>query len=158
MKHHPFDVKIGMMTMGDEIFVDTNIILRAFHSDFPEHQQIKIQFDRLITEQARIFISRQVIREYLVQVTHPRTFATPLSVKDAEQHLEQIIQICTVLDDTASVTFHLLTLLNNYAVSGKQIHDANIVATMLANDIVALLTLNTKDFTRYADKITLLSP
>jgi predicted nucleic acid-binding protein len=43
-------------------------------------------------------------------------------------------------------------------VSGKQIHDANIVAAMLTNGIDTLLTLNTADFKRYEDRITLLTP
>lgn len=158
MKPPPFDAKIGMMTMGDKVFADTNIVLRAFHSDFPEHEQIKTQFDRLITDQTNIFISRQVIREYLVQVTHPRTFTTPLTIEEAEKHLGQITRVCAVLDDTATVTAHLLTLLKTYPTGGKQVHDANIVATMLAFEIDTLLTLNTEDFQRFADKITLISP
>lgn len=146
------------MTMVAKVFADTNIVLRAFHSDFPEHGQVKAQFDQLITEQSSIFISRQVIREYLVQVTHPRTFTTPLTIDEASNHLGQITKICTVLDDTAPVTTRLLALLKTYPTGGKQVHDANIVATMQAFEIDTLLTLNIEDFKRYADTITLLSP
>ena len=38
---------------------------------------------------------------------------------------------------------------------GKQIHDANIVATMLAYGERRLLTLNARDFRRYTDRIEL---
>ena len=44
-----------------------------------------------------------------------------------------------------------------YPTLGKQVHDANIVATMLAHGIDMLLTLNVDDFKRFEDKITLIS-
>ena len=40
---------------------------------------------------------------------------------------------------------------------GGRIHDANIVATMLAYGERRLLTFNTADFRRYGDRIELLS-
>jgi len=41
-------------------------------------------------------------------------------------------------------------------LSGKQIHDANIVATMLVHHIPALLTTITEDFKRFSHLITVL--
>jgi predicted nucleic acid-binding protein len=38
---------------------------------------------------------------------------------------------------------------------GRQIHDANIVATMLAHEITRLATFNLADFRRFADCIEL---
>jgi len=40
----------------------------------------------------------------------------------------------------------LIQLVKQYAVSGKRIHDANIVATMRAFSITKIFTKNTKDF------------
>ncbi|MEH2170887.1 MAG: hypothetical protein V7K41_30400 [Nostoc sp.] len=39
---------------------------------------------------------------------------------------------------------------------GKQVHDANIVATMLVYGIPQLLTHNTSDFARFSGLITVL--
>ena len=47
----------------------------------------------------------------------------------------------------------LLHLLNTIACAGKQIHDANIVATMLTHGIQKLLTHNVADFSRFASQI-----
>jgi len=146
-----------MVMMVAKAFVDTNIILRAFHSEFAEHVQVKALFDQTILRDTQLFISRQVIREYLVQATHPRTFATEQSIEVVSQHLDQITQVCTVLNDNTEVTAQLLNLLKTHPTRGKQIHDANIVATMLANDIDTLLTLNIADFQRYTGKITLVT-
>ena len=39
---------------------------------------------------------------------------------------------------------------------GKQVHDANIVATMLIYGIPQILTHNTADFARFSELITVL--
>jgi predicted nucleic acid-binding protein len=59
-----------------------------------------------------------------------------------------------VADDTAAVTNQLLALMANYPIGGKQVHDANIVATMLIHGIPCLLTHNAKDFERFGDIVT----
>ena len=58
-------------------------------------------------------------------------------------------------DDTVLVTGQLIKLLRNFKVGGKQVHDANIVATMLAYDIPCLLTHNIKDFQRFERMISI---
>jgi len=144
--------------MAGKVFCDTNIILRAYHDVFPQHPSVKATFDRLLADGSDLWISRQVIREYLVQVTHPRTFTTPLTGEQAVQQVSNILKTCYVADEASTTTDTLLMLLRGYSVSGKQVHDANIVAAMLANGIDTLLTLNTADFKRYEDRITLLVP
>lgn len=42
-------------------------------------------------------------------------------------------------------------------IGGKQVHDANIVATMQAVSIMHLFTLNVSDFKRFQGIITLLT-
>jgi predicted nucleic acid-binding protein len=49
----------------------------------------------------------------------------------------------------------LVTLCREVFVGGRQIHDANIVATMLAHGERRLLTFDTADFRRYGDRIVL---
>lgn len=46
-------------------------------------------------------------------------------------------------------------LIRQHQLGGKQVHDTNIVATMLAHDIPCLLTHNVKDFTRFEELITI---
>lgn len=53
------------------------------------------------------------------------------------------------------VTASLVALIREVPIGGRQIHDANIVATMLAYGERRLLTLNARDFRRYGDRIVL---
>jgi|LakMenE01Jun11ns_1017448.scaffolds.fasta_scaffold9670723_2 predicted nucleic acid-binding protein len=59
-----------------------------------------------------------------------------------------------VADEAAAVTSQLLTLLQIISLGGKQVHDANIVATMLVHGIERLLTHNVADFMRFSHLIT----
>jgi hypothetical protein len=54
------------------------------------------------------------------------------------------------------VTERLLELMQQFPTGGKQVHDANIVETMLTYNIPALLTHNTGDFVRFSSLITVL--
>lgn len=85
----------------------------------------------------------------MVQVTHPRTFDKPYTGQQAVPLVSNILKTRYVTDETSATTVTLLKLINDYSVSGKQVHDANIVASMLANDVDTLLTLNAADFKRY---------
>ena len=88
-------------------------------------------------------------------VTRPQSWATPLSIGDALDDAEHLAAMFTILEDGPLVTERFVALCREVPVGGRQIHDANIVATMLAHDERRLLTLNTSHFRRYSDRIEL---
>ncbi len=121
----------------------------------PLHQEVV----SLVTAQraagAGLWISRQVIREYVAVATRPQTLLTPLSVAEIIAQIQMFERLFIFADDTAQVTAHLLALLREHPTGGKQVHDANIVATMLAYGISTLLTQNVDDMQRFTGKITI---
>jgi len=145
-----------MTTTGARAFVDTNILLRAFHNQMEHHTEAKALIEKMWDDGVELWISRQVIREYLVQVTHPRTFIQPLSLEQVMLQIQSIQSLFHVADETQDVTTQLLTLLRNYPTQGKQVHDANLVATMLVNHIDTLLTINVDDLKRFQPEIKLI--
>ena len=52
----------------------------------------------------------------------------------------------------------LVMLSRRYSFAGRQVHDANIVATMLAHGDRRLLTFNGADFRRFARVIEVIAP
>lgn len=52
----------------------------------------------------------------------------------------------TLLDETAAVASELRSLLRQYAIHGKRIHDVNLVAAMLVHGITRLVTYSQDDF------------
>jgi predicted nucleic acid-binding protein len=61
-----------------------------------------------------------------------------------------------IAEDGHAVTARLLSLLASIPCGGRQIHDANIVATMQTHGISKLLTHNIVDFARFSGSITVL--
>ena len=57
------------------------------------------------------------------------------------------------MQENDAVVAALLTLVERIPMAGKQVHDANIVATMQTHGITRLLTHNTADFARFAGLI-----
>jgi predicted nucleic acid-binding protein len=62
-----------------------------------------------------------------------------------------------IADETGAVGDQLLSLMETVPLGGKQIHDANIAATMLAYGIPKLFTLNIVDFVRFTPQITVVT-
>ena len=144
-----------MATTNGKAFVDTNILLRATIEGFPLYEEAK----RLIYAQREagieLWVSRQVIREYIAQATRPQSFAKPLPMERVDRQIRIISTLFKVADETAQVTNHLLKLLKEIPSGGKQVHDVNIIATMLTFGIGSLLTLNIEDMKRFAGKIVI---
>lgn len=142
-----------MATMDDNaLFVDTNVLVYANVLETPFHAQALKAINSAQQAGRSLWISRQVIREYLVVMTRPQVFEN-LSRTTVLEQVEHFIAQFQVADDTLAVTAHLLALMNTYAIGGKQVLDANLVATMQAYGIPALLTHNTKDFERFGEVI-----
>jgi predicted nucleic acid-binding protein len=145
-----------MATRGDSAFVDTNVLLRALTPQLELHAEANTLLRDAWAKGDELWISRQVIREYLAQVTRPQAFTQPLSGEQLAGQVQTIEALFRVADDTLEVTTQPVALLREYPTGGKQVHDANIVATMLVNGIDCLFTANVADMRRFADKITLI--
>jgi predicted nucleic acid-binding protein len=142
-----------MATMDDNaLFVDTNVLVYANVIETPFHEQALAAINAAYQANRTIWISRQVIREYLVTMTRPQAFEN-LPMATVLEQIGQFTERFEVADDTSAATERLLQLLANFKLGGKQVHDANIVAAMQAYGIPALLTHNTKDFERFGDAI-----
>ena len=139
------------------VFIDTNILIYASISGSPFYRPAHDAIQGLEKENAELFISRQVLREYLASMTRPDMLTKELSKESVIKAVRHFEEDFTVFNDAPGVTEQLLELAEAVSVSGKQIHDANIVATMLVNDVHELLTHNVSDFKRFSRHIEIIS-
>ena len=95
------------------------------------------------------------MREYLAVVTRPQTWPVSITRQEALDDVSRLIGSFEILEDGPVVTEYLVALCREVPAGGRQIHDANIVATMLAHGERRLLTFNVSDFRRYGDRIEL---
>ena len=137
------------------MFIDTNVLIHARVREAPNHRPSRARLQQAVADGEPLRISRQVIREYLSVVTRPQPWPVPLTREDALTDAARFLQSLEILEDGPAVTETLLELCRDIPVGGRQIHDANIVATMLAHRERRLLTFNTSDFRRYTERIDL---
>jgi predicted nucleic acid-binding protein len=134
------------------LFVDTNVLVYANVAEAPLHALALGALTRAREAGRTIWISRQVLREYLVTLTRPQAFAAVPRATVLEQ-VQRFVERFEVADETAAVTAQLCRLMTEIPVGGKQVHDANLVATLLVYGIPALLTHNTQDFVRFGQRV-----
>ena len=137
------------------MFIDTNVLVKSRIPNAPDHDVARISLDRVFRDPEPLRISRQVIREYLAVVTRPQTWPVGITREDALDDVSRLIGSFEMLEDGPVVTESLMSLCREVPVGGRQIHDANIVATMLAHGEHRLLTFNASDFRRFGDRIEL---
>ena len=137
------------------MFIDTNVLVKSRIPNAPDHDVARISLDRAFRDPEPLRISRQVIREYLAVVTRPQTWPVGITREDALDDVSRLIGSFEMLEDGPVVTESLMSLCREVSVGGRQIHDANIVATMLAHGEHRLLTFNASDFRRFGDRIEL---
>ncbi len=140
---------------GERIFLDTNILVYANAAEAPLHQLALSAIKTRYEAKGELWISRQILREYLVTFSRPQKFMNPRPISTVVERIRYFQSRFRVSEDNAIVTARLLELVQQFPTGGKQVHDANIVATMLAYGIPALLTNNTDDFTRFSGLISI---
>jgi predicted nucleic acid-binding protein len=102
--------------------------------------------------------SRQILREYFAVVTRPGGGSEPLPTPVALEDFARFSRSFEILKDGPLVGSQLVELCRAVAVAGRQVHDANIVATMLAHGETRLLTMNRSDFRRFEARIEIVEP
>ncbi len=144
-----------MVTTSADVFIDTNVLLRANISSAPLHREALAIINELWAADTQLWISRQVLREYIANVTRPQMGLQPMPVEQVVERVDYFQTLFRVADEASAVTSQLLSLLQAFPTGGKQVHDANIVATMLVYGIDTLVTQNIADFKRFSGKIKL---
>lgn len=140
------------------MFVDTNVLIYARFVMADQHESAALSLEHARASAETLWISRQVLREYLSAVTRTQPWGIALPMADALADAERLRDSFELLEDGPRVTERLLALCREVPVAGRQIHDANIVATMIEGGERRLLTFNAADFRRYGARVELVAP
>ncbi len=131
---------------------DTNILLRLVQTQSPHHVEAKNAVDKLLQRGDTLFITLQNVSEFWNVCTRPKEKnGLDFTVAETDAELTKIEQVFDFLPDTIEVYQNWRELVVKHSVSGVQVHDAKIAASMKAHNIENLLTFNAKDFKRYTD-------
>jgi predicted nucleic acid-binding protein len=138
------------------VALDTNILTRAAQPAHPLHNQTLDALAVLKKQGEDLCIVPQNLYEFWVVATRPASAnGLAMSIAQAEVELSAIKKLFNFLNDTPTVYAEWERLVLRYSVSGKNAHDARIVAAMGVHGITQLLTFNAADFNRFSDIVVL---
>ncbi len=137
---------------------DTNILLRMSDRTSPSFSVTRRAVSQIRRSGGAIFIVPQNLVEFWAVATRPVAVnGLGLSPIQADRAVRRIERSFPLLPDKPEIHLYWRALVMNHAVSGRQVHDARLVAAMLAHGVSHLLTFNIADFRRYT-AITATSP
>ena len=142
-----------MPTVGETLFLDTNILLTATDRSRKHHDAARKLLTEAGTGQFHLALSGQVLREYLVVATRPTDVnGLGLPVPDALRNVDVFSSPPFLFcEESERVSKRLRELAAAYGLVGRRLHDANLVATMLIRGITRLVTQNTSDFSEFSE-------
>ena len=137
---------------------DTNILVRLVKRHDPEFALVRGALRALLAQSARLCYTPQIMAEFWnVSTRPPERHGYGLTPLEADRRARRIERAFTLLPDGEAVSREWRRLIVAHAVSGVQVYDARLVAVMKVHDVTHLLTLNDRDFARYAG-ITVVHP
>ena len=132
---------------------DTNVLLGFSYPADSRYPIVRPAVRELLAKGHQLQTTLQNFAEFWNVSTRPTPQngfgRTPSETNQLLKYLEGFFPL---LPDSADVYSVWKRLVIDYNVSGVQVHDPQLVATMLVHGVTHILTFNTADFTRYADE------
>ncbi len=111
------------------ISVDTNILVYCNNKDSPFCKASREKLEQFIKNGDRLFISDQVLREYLVIMTRPGVLEEPISPKLAVDDVTMMKEEFNLIFPDQKALDTLADLTVKYDIKAKKIHNTAIVST-----------------------------
>jgi predicted nucleic acid-binding protein len=142
-----------------QYLVDTGIWLRLFDRSDAEHPTILHAMRYLRSSGHTLATCPQNIGEFWNVSTRPPSARGGYgqSVSRTERRVQFIERTSAILAESPAVYRAWRQLLTAYNIEGVAVHDARLVAMMQTAGISHVLTLNARDFARYA-AVTAITP
>jgi predicted nucleic acid-binding protein len=138
--------------------VDTNVLLRTTDLGNPAQPVAEGAIESLRLNGDSLSVFPQNLIEFWAVATRPSVNnGLGLSIALAESQVNNLKAMFALLNDTPQIFSAWERIVRQYRVTGKQAHDARLVAAMEVHSLTHLLTFNDRDFKRFTE-ITVVNP
>lgn len=140
--------------VADRAVLDTNVLLAATDEGRDEHESAVASLNIWPGSGLVLYTSGQIMREYLAVATRPADQnGLGMARAVAIANVRALRTRLHLLVEDEKVADRLLDVLEAVECIGKQVHDANVVATMLVHGIDTVVTINVSDFARFEGQV-----
>ncbi|MGD0631413.1 MAG: PIN domain-containing protein [Terracidiphilus sp.] len=135
-----------------KVLLDSNVLLRWNIRTAPQSQLVIRAVDLLLASGDLPCYTSQNLGEFWNVLTRPLDRnGFGLKPQEADMRAQVIENQIPMLPDDPAVHLIWRRLLVAHSISGVQVHDARLVASMHVHGIKRILTFNTRDFARFTD-------
>jgi len=141
------------------VLIDTNVLARVAHKNHPHTHVANAALHRLWSEGHELRVVPQVLYEYWSVATRfvEENGLGGFSAEVADADVSSFKRVFSVLRDERGILERWHEIVRKGGVTGKQAHDARLVAAMQRHGLTHVLTFNASDFRRYTS-IELIDP
>ena len=147
------------MAREGRILLNTDILLHAADSTSRLHQQAYNVREMAAKMEIKTCVSMSILNEMLVALTSEGHVRNPVSVSDALGEYEKYVNLKTITKImNLKTTFRSFNnLVKKYTLKGSEVKLAEVVATMVDNNVHTLCTFNQEDYEKFTE-IDVLNP
>lgn len=139
--------------------LDANILAYAVNADAPQHAASRALLEAARDPSIALYVTSQILCEFYSLITNPRRVAVASSPTEALGMISAMLAFpgLHVLPTPARAVVGWMELLRRHPVTGGDVFDLQIVATMQANGVQRIYTFNTGDFQVFPE-LTVVTP
>jgi predicted nucleic acid-binding protein len=128
--------------------LDANVLAYAVDAEAPQHAASRALLDAAIDPSVTLYVTSQILCEFYSVITNPRRVRVVSSSAEALSIISAMLALpgLYVLPTPSRTVAGWMQLLQRHPVTGGDVFDLQIVATMQANGIQRIYTFNTGDF------------
>ncbi len=130
---------------------DANVLVYALDADAPQHAASRALLESARASSTPVYVTLQTLCEFYSVVTNARRVSKPRSPTDALSAITGLLAFVEVLPVPANTVGGLTDLLRRRPVTGGDIFDLHLVATMKANGILRIYTFNREEFEVFSE-------
>jgi uncharacterized protein len=133
--------------------IDANILVYAINPDSPQHAASHTLLEAARDSSVTLYVTSQILCEFYAVITNRKRVAAPTSPADAVVIISDLLAQpgLHVLPAPEQTVARLMGLLQRRPVTGSDVFDLQIVATMQANSVQRIYTFNTADFQKFPE-------
>jgi predicted nucleic acid-binding protein len=128
--------------------LDANVLAYAVNADAPQHAASRALLEAASDPSVTLYVTSQILCELYSVITSPRRVAAASSPSEALRIISALLALpgIQVLPIPARAVAGWMELLRQHPVTGGDVFDLQIVATMQANGVQRIYTFSSDDF------------
>jgi uncharacterized protein len=145
--------------LADYAALDTNVLVYALFADAEHHRPARRLLDQAERDDADFCLTPQILTEFYAVVTNPRRVTQAKSPGEALDVIDAILSLpsITLLSVPIDIVTQWTRLLRQHPVTGADVFDVLLAATLRSHGITRIYTFNRADFERF-DGLDVLTP